>query len=109
LTWGESRTIAWPRRPQAAALVAQLADPDRGWDTIVVREYERAFYGSQYAAIAPLFEHYGVQLSSAGSAMRTRGPRPGRDPDAPTSVIPALRIVTAFPRMPETGWAQQLH
>ena len=25
-------------------------------------EYERAFYGSQYAAMAPLFEHYRVQL-----------------------------------------------
>jgi len=59
---GESRTVAWGRRPQAAALVAQLADPDRGWDAIVVGEYERAFYGSQYAAMAPLFEHYGVQL-----------------------------------------------
>ena len=59
---GESRTVAWGRRPQAAALVAQLADPDRGWDAIVIGEYERAFYGSQYAAMAPLFEHYGVQL-----------------------------------------------
>ncbi len=59
---GESRTVAWGRRPQAAALVALLADPDRGWDAIVVGEYERAFYGSQYAAMAPLFEHYGVQL-----------------------------------------------
>jgi hypothetical protein len=28
----------------------------------VVGEYERAFCGSQYAAMAPLFEHYGVQL-----------------------------------------------
>jgi len=28
---GESRTVAWARRPQSAALVAQLADPDRGW------------------------------------------------------------------------------
>ena len=27
---GESRTLPWARRPQAAALVAQLADPDRG-------------------------------------------------------------------------------
>jgi hypothetical protein len=53
---------AWARRPQAAALVAQLADPDRGWDAIVVGEYERAFYGSQYASMAPLFEHYGVSL-----------------------------------------------
>src|SRR5437763_6187146 len=59
---GQSRTLAWPRRPQAAALVAALADPDRGWDAVVIGEYERAFYGSQYASMAPLFEHYGVQL-----------------------------------------------
>jgi hypothetical protein len=43
---GESRVLPCARRPQAAALVAQLADPDRGWDAIVVGEYERAFYGS---------------------------------------------------------------
>jgi hypothetical protein len=59
---GESRVLPWARRPQAAALVAQLADPDRGWDAIVIGEYERAFYGSQYALMAPLFEHYGVSL-----------------------------------------------
>ena len=59
---GQSRTVAWGRRPEAARLVAQLADPGRGWDAIVVGEYERAFYGSQYAVMAPLFEHYGVQL-----------------------------------------------
>ena len=59
---GQSRTVAWGRRPEAAALVAQLADPGRGWDAIVIGEYERAFYGSQYAAMAPLFEHYRVQL-----------------------------------------------
>ena len=59
---GQSRTLAWARRPQAAALVAALADPERGWDAIVIGEYERAFYGGQYSAMAPLFEHYGVQL-----------------------------------------------
>ncbi len=59
---GQSRVLAWARRPQAAALVAALADPDRGWDAIVIGEYERAFYGGQYASMAPLFEHYGVQL-----------------------------------------------
>ena len=59
---GQSRTVAWGRRPQAAALVAQLADPGRGWEAVVIGEYERAFYGSQYAAMAPLFEHYGIQL-----------------------------------------------
>ena len=48
--------------PQAAALLAAMADPDRAFDAIVIGEYERAFYGSQYALMAPLFEHYGVQL-----------------------------------------------
>jgi hypothetical protein len=52
---GQSRTVAWGRRPEAAALVAQLADPGRGGEANVVGEYERAFYGSQYAAMAPLF------------------------------------------------------
>jgi site-specific DNA recombinase len=59
---GESRTLAWGRRPRAAALVAGLADPDRGWDAIVIGEYERAFCGGQYASMASLFEHYGIQL-----------------------------------------------
>ena len=48
---GLSRTLTWARRPQAAALVAQLADPDRGWDAVVIGEYERAFYGAQYASM----------------------------------------------------------
>jgi hypothetical protein len=59
---GESRELPWARRPQSAALVAALADPERGWEAIVIGEYERAFYGSQYASMAPLFEHYGVSL-----------------------------------------------
>jgi site-specific DNA recombinase len=69
---GESRTLPWARRPQAAAPVAALADPGRGWNAIVVGEYERAFYGSQYAMIAPLFEHYGHR------AVDARERRPGR-------------------------------
>ena len=28
----------------------------------MIGEYERAFYGNQYASMARLFEHYGVQL-----------------------------------------------
>ena len=61
-TRGRPGRLPWARRPQSAALVAQLADPDRGWDAIVIGEYERAFYASQYASMAPLFEHYGVSL-----------------------------------------------
>ena len=59
---GQSRALSWARRPQAAALLAAMADPGREFDAIVIGEYERAFYGGQYAQIAPLFEHYGIQL-----------------------------------------------
>jgi hypothetical protein len=65
---GYSRTLAQPRRPQAAALVAALADPDCGWDAIVIGEYERAFCGGRYASMAPLFEHHGIQLRRQRSA-----------------------------------------
>ena len=34
---GQSRALAWARRPQAAALVAGLADPDCGWGAVVIR------------------------------------------------------------------------
>jgi site-specific DNA recombinase len=54
--------LPWARRPQAAALLAALAGPGCGFGAIVIGEYERAFYGGQYALMAPLFEHYGVQL-----------------------------------------------
>jgi hypothetical protein len=33
---GESRALPRTRCPQAAALVAALTDPDRGWDAIVI-------------------------------------------------------------------------
>lgn len=68
---GESRTLPWARRPQAAALVAAMADPGRTFDAIVVGEYERALYGSQYSSMVPLFEHYGIQLwtPEAGGAV----------------------------------------
>jgi site-specific DNA recombinase len=54
---GKSRAPPWSRPPRGAALVAALADPDRGWDAIVIAQYERAFYGNQYASMAPLLEH----------------------------------------------------
>jgi len=35
-------TVGLACRPQAPALVAALADPDRGWDAIVIHECDRA-------------------------------------------------------------------
>jgi site-specific DNA recombinase len=58
----KSRSIPPDRRPQASLLLAQLANPDRGWDAVVVGEPQRAFYGNQFGLTFPLFEHYGVPL-----------------------------------------------
>ena len=59
---GRSRVLPWQRRPEAARLIEALADPDRGFDAIVIGAHERAFYGNQYSLMAPLFTHHGVQL-----------------------------------------------
>ena len=59
---GQSRSIPWKRRPQAAALLAQLKDPGRGFEAVVIGEPQRAFYGNQYGLTFPVFVHYGVGL-----------------------------------------------
>lgn len=59
---GHTRALPWKRRPQAAALLAALADPERGFDAMVIGEPQRAFYGNQFGNTFPLFIHYGVPL-----------------------------------------------
>lgn len=51
-----------------------MADPGRGFDTIVAGEYERAFCGGQYSLMASLLGHYGAQLWAPDAA---GGRRPG--------------------------------
>ena len=58
----KSRSIPWQRRPQATRLLAELKNPNRDFDAVVVGEPHRAFYGNQYGLTFPLFEHYGVPL-----------------------------------------------
>ncbi|GAB2775410.1 recombinase family protein [Streptomyces daliensis] len=59
---GSSRSLPWPRRPRAAALLSALKQPDRGFDAVVIGEPQRAFYGNQFGLTFPVFVHYGVQL-----------------------------------------------
>jgi site-specific DNA recombinase len=59
---GYTRELPWAKRPQAAALLAALTDPHRGFDAIVVGEYARAFSGTQLRRLAPLLQQHRIQL-----------------------------------------------
>ena len=59
---GFSRRLDWPDRPQAAALLAEMATPGRRFDAIVVGEFERAFCGDQFTRMAPLFDRHRIQV-----------------------------------------------
>ncbi|GAC1310820.1 MAG: recombinase family protein [Acidimicrobiales bacterium] len=59
---GQSRSLPWKRRPEAARLLEDVADPKRSWDAIVIGEPARAFYGGQFALTFPVLTHYHVGL-----------------------------------------------
>lgn len=59
---GCSRRVPWALRPRAGALLADLADPARSFDAIVVGEYERAFCGRQLMDLIPVLDRCGVGL-----------------------------------------------
>lgn len=59
---GQSRSLPWRRRIEAARLMAALQNPARGWNALVVGEGQRCWYGSQFSEVAPVLEHHGVQL-----------------------------------------------
>jgi site-specific DNA recombinase len=58
----KSRSMPWQRRPEATALLAELKNPNREFDAVVIGEPHRAFYGNQYGLTFPIFEHYDVAL-----------------------------------------------
>lgn len=59
---GQSRSLPWKRRPEAARLLDTFRDPNRGFDAVVVGEPQRAFYGNQFGLTFPVFTHFGVEL-----------------------------------------------
>ncbi|BCJ46113.1 hypothetical protein GCM10010168_50620 [Actinoplanes ianthinogenes] len=59
---GASRSLPWVRRPQAAALLGAAGQPDRGFDAVVVGEFERAFAGAEAPVVIALLESFGVQV-----------------------------------------------
>ncbi|MBO3736593.1 recombinase family protein [Actinoplanes sp. NEAU-H7] len=59
---GASRSLPWRRRPQAAALLAAAAGPDRHFDAVVVGEFERAFAGGEAQRVIETLQSFGVQV-----------------------------------------------
>lgn len=59
---GQSRSLPWKRRPEAARLLTDVASRDRPFDAVVIGEPARAFYGPQFALTFPVLTHYGVGL-----------------------------------------------
>jgi DNA invertase Pin-like site-specific DNA recombinase len=59
---GFSRSVSWHDRPQAAGLLRAAADPDRGFDAVVVGEFERAFDKGQAQAIIAQLHACGVAV-----------------------------------------------
>ncbi len=58
----ESRSIPWSRRPQANALLLAIRSADRPFDAVVIGEPQRAFSGTQFGNVFPLFVEFGIQL-----------------------------------------------
>lgn len=54
--------MPWGKRRQAAAVLAAAADPGRGFDAVVVGEFERAFTGGQAIPVIALLNSHGVQV-----------------------------------------------
>jgi len=59
---GYSRALPWQHRPQAAALLRAAADPHRGFDAVVIGEFERAFTARQARSIIAQLHAYGVSV-----------------------------------------------
>lgn len=59
---GQSRSLPWKRRPEAARLLRALADPERGFEAVVIGEPQRAFHGNQFSLTFPIFGHHKVEL-----------------------------------------------
>ncbi|MFI6042615.1 recombinase family protein [Nocardia sp. NPDC051321] len=59
---GQSRSVPWHRRTQAAKLLADLKNPNRGWNAIVVGEGTRCWFGNQFSLVAPRIQAHGVHI-----------------------------------------------
>ncbi len=73
---GQSLSLPWKRRPEAARLLTALTQPDRGFDAVVIGEPQRAFYGNQFGLTFPYSPTTASRCGCPRSAApSTRAPR----------------------------------
>ncbi|MEU4746054.1 recombinase family protein, partial [Actinosynnema sp. NPDC023658] len=77
---GQSRSVPWERREEAARLLAALKNPYRGWNAVVVGEGTRCWFGNQFSLVAPKFAAYGVDLWVPELGGKFDDVRPGAAP-----------------------------
>lgn len=59
---GQSRSVPWHRRHEAAQLLKELKNSHRGWSAIVVGEGTRCWFGNQFSLVAPRIQAHGVEV-----------------------------------------------
>jgi len=57
-----TREMPWARRPEASRLLADAANPRRGWTALVIAEPQPAFSGGQFQLVFPQLTYYGIDL-----------------------------------------------
>ena len=57
-----TRELPWARRPEASRVLADAANPARGWTALVIAEPQRAFSGGQFQLVFPQLTHFGIEL-----------------------------------------------
>ncbi|MGV9612192.1 recombinase family protein [Nocardia xishanensis] len=59
---GQSRSVPWHRREEAARLLSDLKSHTLGWSAIVVGEGTRCWFGNQFSLVAPRIQARGVEV-----------------------------------------------
>ena len=59
---GYSRSLPWQQRPAAAQLLQDASQSNRGFEAVVIGEYERAFADRQGMQIITLLQSHGVSV-----------------------------------------------
>jgi hypothetical protein len=76
---GQSRSVPWERRGEAARLLAELKRPNRGWGGVVVGEGTRCWFGNQFSLDRAEVHRLSSGPVGSGAGWQIRCPQPLAD------------------------------